>query len=260
MAYVSIPNPKSNKPARRAYECVFIGYASNSKAYKFFDLKDCTIIESNDVDFYEYKFPFKLKNNGSTTSSNVSLIKISELEEVIEIEPRRSKHARITKDFRPDFYAYTVEEDPNTLQEVLSSIDANLWQEAIKDEMESLESNRTWHFVDLPPSCKWILKKKLKLDDTIEKYKARLVAKGFRQRENVDFFDIFSIVTRITSIRVLFSLAAIHDLVVHQMDVKTTFLNGELEEDIYIDRPKGFVINGQENKVCKLDKSLYGSK
>ena len=81
----------------------------------------------------------------------------------------------------------------------------------------------------------------------------------FRQRENVDFFNTFSPVTSIT-IRVLFSLAAIHDLVVHQMDVKTYFLYGELEEEIYMDQPKGFVIHGQENKVCKLDKSLYGFK
>ena len=111
-----------------------------------------------------------------------------------------------------------------------------------------------------PIGCKWILKKKLKPDGTVDKYKARLVAKGFRQRENVDFFDTFSLVTRITSIRVLISLVAIHSLVVHQMDVKTAFLNGELEEEIYMEQPEGFVIHGQEDKVCKLDKSLYGLK
>ena len=117
----------------------------------------------------------------------------------------------------------------------------------------------------MPPGCKtigckWILKKKLKPDGTVDKYKARLVAKGFRQRENVDFFDTYSPVTRITSIRVLIALASLHDLVVHQMDVKTAFLNGELEEEIYMDQPEGFVIHGQEHKVCKLDKSLYGLK
>ena len=94
----------------------------------------------------------------------------------------------------------------------------------------------------------------------MEKYKARLIAKGFRQRENVDFFDTCSLITRITSICILFSLAALHDLVVHQMDVKTAFLNGELEEEICMDQPEGFVVPGQQDKVCKLDKSLYGSK
>ena len=119
--------------------------------------------------------------------------------------------------------------------------------------------------MDLPPGCKTIgckliLKKKRKPDGTIEKYKARLVAKGFRQMENVDFFDTFSPVTRITPIRVLFSLAGLNDLLVHQMDVKTIFLNDELEEEVYMDQPEGFVVPEQEDKVCKLDKSLYGLK
>jgi len=108
--------------------------------------------------------------------------------------------------------------------------------------------------------CKWVLKRKLKVDGTVDKYKARLVAKGYRQRENVDFFDTYSPVTRVTSIRVLISLASVYNLVVHQMDVKTAFLNGELEEEIYMDQPEGFVIPGKEHLVCKLDKSLYGLK
>ena len=189
----------------------------------------------------------------------------TELNENSEAEPRRSKRARTIKDFGSDFCAFTIEEDPINLQEALSSLDADFWQEAINDEMDSLESNKTWHLVDLPPGCKsigckWVLKKKLKPDGTIDKYKARLVAKGFRQKENIDFFDTFSPVTRITSIRVLISLASIHNLLIHQMDVKTAFLNGELDEEIYMDQPEGFVVHGQEHKVCKLDKSLYGLK
>ena len=119
--------------------------------------------------------------------------------------------------------------------------------------------------VDLPIGCKtigckWVLKRKLKVDGSVEKYKARLVAKGFRQKENIDFFDTYSPVTRITSIRVLFAIAAIHDFIIHQMDVKTAFLNGDLEEEIYMDQPEGFVVPGQEHKVCKLENSLYGLK
>ena len=94
----------------------------------------------------------------------------------------------------------------------------------------------------------------------MDKCKARLVAKRFRQRENVNFFETLSPVTRITSIRVLFALASFFDLVVRQMDVKTAFLNGELEEKIYMGKPDGFIITSQEHKVCKLDKSLYGLK
>ena len=104
------------------------------------------------------------------------------------------------------------------------------------------------------------LRKKLKLDGSIDKYKARLVAKGFKQLEGLEFFDTFSPVTRITSIRLLVAMAAIFDLQIHQMDVKTAFLNGDLNEEIYMDQPECFVEAGQESKVCKLTKSLYGLK
>ena len=105
-----------------------------------------------------------------------------------------------------------------------------------------------------------MFKKKLRSNGTIERYKARLVAKGYTQKEGGDFFDTYSSVVRLTTIRVLLSLVASYDLIVHQMDVKTAFLNRELEEEIYMDQPNGFVANGQEGKVCKLLKSLYGLK
>jgi hypothetical protein len=106
----------------------------------------------------------------------------------------------------------------------------------------------------------WVFKKKLRPDSTIDKYKARLVAKGYIQKEGQDFFDTYSPIARLTTIRVLLSLASSHGLLVHQMDIKTTFLNGELEEEIYMTQPDGFVVKGQEDKVCKLQKSLYGLK
>ena len=84
--------------------------------------------------------------------------------------------------------------------------------------------------------------------------------KDFRQKEGLDYFDTYSLVTRITSIRLLIALAAIYSLEIHQMDLKIVFLNGELEEEIYIEQPEGFVVPGKEKKVCKLIKSLYGLK
>ena len=88
----------------------------------------------------------------------------------------------------------------------------------------------------------------------------RLVAKGFKQLEGLEFFDTFSPVTRITSIRLLVAMAAIFNLQIHQMDVKTAFLNGDLNEEIYMYQPECFVEAGQESKVCKLTKSLYDLK
>ena len=189
----------------------------------------------------------------------------SQNQENPEIELRRSKRDRVEKDFDPDYYVFNVDENPLTLKEDLLSPDCVFWKEAMNDEIDSLISNKTWKLVDIPPSCKtigckWVLRKKLKPDGTIDKFKARLVAKGFKQKIDVDFFDTFSPVTRITSIRLLIAVAAIYDLKIHQIDVKTTFLNGDLGEEIYMDQLEGFVEFGQESKVCKLIKSLYGLK
>jgi hypothetical protein len=86
------------------------------------------------------------------------------------------------------------------------------------------------------------------------------VAKGYTQKEGEDFFDTYSPVARLTTIRTLIAATASYGLIIHQMDVKTTFLNGELDEEIYMDQPEGFIADGQENKVCRLIKSLYGLK
>ncbi|GKC69754.1 zinc finger, CCHC-type containing protein [Tanacetum coccineum] len=99
----------------------------------------------------------------------------------------------------------------------------------------------------------------MKVDGSIDKYKGDWLFKGSRQRR-IDFFDTYAPVARISTIRLLLALAAIHDLVIHQMDVKTAFLNGDLDEEIYMKQPEGFVMPGHESKVCKLKKSLYGLK
>ena len=139
------------------------------------------------------------------------------------------------------FLPQVYKENPQNLKEVLTTPDAIFWKEAVNDEMKSLISNRTWKLVDLPLGCKWVLRKKFKLDGSIDKFKARLVAKVFKQKADLDFFDTFSPVTRITSIRLLIAIAAIFYLKIHQMDVKNDFLNGDLEEEIYMDQPEGFV-------------------
>ena len=124
--------------------------------------------------------------------------------------------------------------------------------------------NNTWILIDLPPGCKpvdykWIFKKKLWPDDTVDKYKVRLVAKSFTKQKG-DFFDTYSLVVKVSSIRIFLALASIHNMFIHQMDVKTAFLNGDLEEEIYMNQPEEFIAKGQEKKVCKLVKSLYSLK
>ena len=122
-----------------------------------------------------------------------------------------------------------------------------------------------WELVDLPPGSKplgykWIFKKKMKADGSIDKYKVRLIIKGYKQKEGLDYFDTYSPVTRISSIRMLIVIAVIHNLEIHQMDVKIAFLNCDLNEEIYMEQPEGFIVSSQEKKVCRLVKSLYGLK
>jgi hypothetical protein len=155
-----------------------------------------------------------------------------------------------------------LEYEPSNINEAMKSRDATFWKEASNDEIEFIMFNKTWILVDLPSGskpigCKWIFKKKMKPDGSVDKFKARLVAKGFRQSKSIDYFDTYAPVARISSIRTLVSLASIYNLEIHQMDVKTAFLNGYLDEEIYMEQPEGFIIPGQENKVCKLVKSLY---
>ncbi|KAL0463329.1 UNVERIFIED_CONTAM: Retrovirus-related Pol polyprotein from transposon TNT 1-94, partial [Sesamum latifolium] len=124
----------------------------------------------------------------------------------------------------------------------MASSEVKQWKEAIKSEMDSIVSNGTLVLVDLPPGCttircKWIFKKKLKPDGTVNKFKARLVAKGFKQKEGIDYFDTYP-VARLTTIRVLIALASVYSLLIHQMDMKIAFLYGELEEEIYMDQPE----------------------
>ena len=100
----------------------------------------------------------------------------------------------------------------------------------------------------------------MKADGSINKYKARLIIKSYRQREGLDYFDTYSPVTRINFIRMIIKITALRNLEIHQMDVKMAFLNGDLDEKIYVEQSKGFIAPGQEKKVCKLGKSLHSLK
>ena len=157
------------------------------------------------------------------------------------------------------------EDEPKDLSEALSSPAKDNWTKAMLDELDSMYKNQVWELVDLPKGHKtignkWILKVKRKADGSIERYKARLIAKGYTQREGIDYEETFSPVVRITSIRLLLAFVVNFDLELHQMDVKTAFLNGELDEEIYMDQHEGFVLRENETKVCKLLRSIYGLK
>lgn len=155
--------------------------------------------------------------------------------------------------------------EPDSYQQAYQHADWKAWHEAMQEEMRSMEKCQVYELTELPPdrkaiSSKWVYKVKLNTDGSINRHKARLVAKGYSQQKGVDFNETFAPVAKFSSIRALLALTALYDLELHQMDVKTAFLNGDLEEQIYMHQPEGYVQKGKEHLVWRLKKSLYGLK
>ena len=160
---------------------------------------------------------------------------------------------------------FAAMEEPTTYKGALSCPDASKWKVAIQAEYDALMENGTWRLEELPKgrkaiACKWVFKIKRQVDGSIERYKARLCAKGFSQVEGVDYSETFAPVAKLTSLRALLSMAAIQDLELQQLDVKSAFLNGTLKEDIYMQQPERFAKPGKEHLVCKLERTIYGLK
>lgn len=163
-----------------------------------------------------------------------------------------------------DYILITNEGEPESFQNVQSCGDKDCWMKAMQEEMNSLKKNDTYELTKLPKGKrtlknKWVYKLK-KDDGNLVRYKARLVVKGFSQKKGIDFDEIFSPVVKMSSIRVVLGLVASLNLELEQLDVKTAFLHGDLEEEIYMEQPEGFKVKGKEDMVCRLKKSLYGLK
>jgi hypothetical protein len=145
----------------------------------------------------------------------------------------------------------------------LEAMRENCWKQAMKEELTSIEENRTWELCNLPKGhrpigLKWVFKLKKNPNGDIVKHKARLVAKGYVQRQGIDFEEAFAPVARLESVRLLIALAAQFGWKIHQMDVKSAFLNGDFIEEVYVSQPPGHEKDGQSSKVYKLRKALYG--
>ena len=156
-------------------------------------------------------------------------------------------------------------DEPSSYQEAISSPDSNRWLEAMKSEMQSMYDNHVWTLINPPNGlktigCKWVFKKKTDMDGNVHTFKALLVAKGLKQTHGVDYDETCSPVAMLNSIRILLAIAAYYDYEIWQVDVKTTFLNGKLLEDVYMTQPEGFVNPENVGKVCKLRRSIYELK
>ena len=151
-------------------------------------------------------------------------------------------------------------DEPVTFEQ---AVQEDAWKIAMDNEIDSIVKNQTWQLTDLPKghkaiALKWVFKLKRDTNGDIIKHKARLVAKGYVQRHGIDYEEVFAPVTRLETVRLLLALAVKNEWEVHHLDVKSAFLNGVLQEEVYVSQPKGYVIKGQEHKVYKLLKALYG--
>jgi hypothetical protein len=149
-------------------------------------------------------------------------------------------------------------EEPATVKEATQQM---VWKRAMIEELQSIEENRTWKLTELPSGrraigLKWVFKVKKNQNGEVVRHKARLVVKGYAQQQGVDFDKVFAPVIRLEAVRLLLALSADEGWQVHHMDVKTAFLNGDLQEEVYVQQPPGFIQPGQEHKVLKLSKGL----
>lgn len=172
----------------------------------------------------------------------------------------------------PDRYGYSnmcknnedLDEDSLTYEEVMSGPEREQWCNAMEEELKSFHENEAWEIVNKPSDakvvqCRWVYKKKLNIDNTV-RYRARLVAKGYTQREGIDYKETFSPVLKYSTLKLLFALSVKLDLNITHLDVTTAFLNGRLDETVYMELPQNFKCDSNQNEVLKLKRAIYGLK
>ena len=291
-AYVKKLQPDKLEP--KSEKCVFIGYPKETVGYTFYHRSEGKIFVAKNGSFLEKEFLSK-EVSGRKVELDEVIVPSLELEsstshKVVPVMPTPAKEEandddhetsdQVTTELRrstrtrtaPEWYGNPVldemlldNDEPTNYEEAMMSPNSNKWLEAMKSEIGSMYENQVWTLVDLPDGRKavenkWIFKRKTDADGNVTVYKARLVAKGFRQIQGVDYDETFSPVAKLKSVRVLLAIAAFFDYEIWQMDVKTAFLNGDIEEELYMVQPKGFVDPQKADKVCKLQRAIYGLK
>ena len=275
-----IPKQQRTKLQPKSKKYIFVGYDGDSNNYRLFDPETRKIKISRDVIFNE-------DFDNSKPRENIVGIKLNNEEDTIrehlvEEEEHQDVEDNLENDFhqveeiheeetqtrklrprqnlkQPDRYCANLVEidEPETYEEAVKSPQAKEWISAINEELTALKNNNTWELQELPIDkkaigFKWVFKIKRDTKGNINRYKARLCAKGFSQIAGSDYFETFSPTIRYDTIRVLLAEAVQKNYNIMQFDVKTAFLNGDLDEEVYMLPPTGIVV--EENQVCKLKK------
>jgi Reverse transcriptase (RNA-dependent DNA polymerase)/Integrase core domain len=283
----------------RSTEMVFFGYEKGSKAYRAYNPIANKVVVTRDAIFEEDKpGPWQMNTEKKNSSDETSLKVPFEFEkesdtvredtdgelgdgvnDLISVNEENSeddRNSRVTPvKLRSLSEIYEETQPVNYLDVCLMGVEeptnfdeANKkerWRAAMQEEIESIECNNTWSLVEPVKGkkvigLKWIYKLKKDSEGRVVKHKARLVAKGYVQQQGIDFEEVFAPVARIETIRMIIALAVQGGWLLHHMDIKSAFLNGDLKEEVYVIQPPGFEEKGSEHMVLKLHKALYGLK
>ncbi|GJR63951.1 retrotransposon protein, putative, ty1-copia subclass [Tanacetum coccineum] len=273
------------KLQQRSIKCIFIGYPKEIMGYYFYFPPENKIVVARYAEFFEKNIITQevsgraidleeIQDEDTSPSKITSEIPMEvegfeppQEEEIPICRSERTRRARDRLCLNIEVEEHSIGDlnEPTSYKAIMLDSESNKWINAMNAEIQSVIDNMVWVLVDLPlgyktVGSKWIFKKKTDMDDIIHIYKACLVAKGYTQLYGVDYEEKFSPVADIRAIRILISIAAYYDYEIWQMDVKTAFLNGYLDEDIYMVQPEGFVDPNHPRKVCKLQRSIYGRK
>ncbi|KAG8492601.1 hypothetical protein CXB51_010050 [Gossypium anomalum] len=231
LCYAHIPAVKRDKLSKRAKPCILVGYSSVKKGYRILD-----------------------------PSANKVQFDSEQNEPGLDVDDEPVRGTRTLADVYER--AHVSQEEPGCFEDAEAD---EGWRQVMSDEIATIEKNQTWELVPRPDKrkvigVKWVFQGKQNADGSLNKLKARLVVKGFSQKYGLDYMETFAPVVRLDTVRLLFALAAQRHWLIHQLDVKSAFLNGFLEEEIYIDQPQGFVVSGKEDMVYRLKKALSSSE
>ncbi|KAJ4707148.1 Retrovirus-related Pol polyprotein from transposon TNT 1-94 [Melia azedarach] len=270
VCYVHVPDVKRDKLSKKASKGIFLGYSSQAKGYRIFDLETKKIVVRRDVKVDESSECHWQELDVETTSSRVRRSDFQrdtaqEIDGVEEIDVQSTTDSPVLRTCSlSDVYARcnVAVIDPSNFSEASNYEE---WNVAMRDEIVVIEKNKTWELVDRPlhkqvVGVKWVYRTKFNADGSIHKHKARLVVKGYAQQQGIDYGDTFAPVARLDTIKLLIALAAQNRWKIFHLDIKSAFLNSYLKEEIFIEQPEGFKVNGEEDKVYKLNKALYGLK
>ncbi|KAE8686024.1 cytochrome P450 71A9-like [Hibiscus syriacus] len=260
ISYVHIDSAERSKLDAKSNKCAFVGYGGDEFGYRFWDYENRKIIRSIDVIFNE-NMMYKDRSTAESSNIEAETKEFAEFEEIsrndVQINPEAVQEEPRTPELRRSSRI------PKPTQRYSPSLHYLLLPD--NGELECYdEAMQTWELAELPPGKKalhnkWIYRIKEEHDGS-KRYKARLVVKGFQQKEGIDYNEIFSPVVKLSTIRLVLKIVAAENLHLEQLNVKTAFLHGDLEEEIYMSQSEGFTEAGKKNLVCRLKKSLYGLK